>query len=241
MSARTAATGVLAAPAERVVMDSGEIRLLQGRLGLVIGVPHAGFEEFTEVMGERLARLAGVSAVIATGFAGARTGGVRLNVNRPTEGARLPPGAEPVTERARRVHQAYATLVRRAAGGPLALYVELHGNTRRASAGRLEVATAGIDARLARRLKETFRHARDRALAAEADLPAPDFWIEPVDPIHFRATSARRWPPFAEAAWVLHVELPHAARVPATARELYVGVLAELLEIAREAAGLSRD
>jgi len=189
-------------------------------------------------MGVRLARLSGSGAVIATGFAGSRTGGVRLNVNRPTEGARLAPGAEPITPRAARVHEAYVALVRRAARGPLALYWELHGHRRRACAARVEVATAGIDAPLARRLKEGFRAARDRSLGGRPGLPALELSIEPVDRIHFRASAARRWPPFTEAASVLHVEFPHAARVSPAARKLYVGLLAEVLELARDAMGL---
>jgi len=228
------ARGLGAAPG-RVVLPEGELRLIPGRPGVVIGVPHGGFEEFTALIGERLGRLTGAGAVIATGFAGARTGGVRLNVNRPTEGARLSPGAESVTPRARRVHDAYAALVRRAARGPLALYVELHGYTRRASAVHLEVATAGIGPRLACRLKARYRLARERSPAGGRELPGVDLLIEPVDRVRFRATAARRWPPFREASAVLHIELPPEARLPAAAREFAVGLLAEVLRVAAEA------
>lgn len=229
-----AARGVGAAP-ERVALPEGEFRLIPGRPGVVIGVPHGGFEEFTGLIGERLGRLTGAGAVIATGFAGARTGGVRLNVNRPTEGARLPPGAEPLTARARRVHDAYAALVRRAARGPLALYVELHGYTRRASVVHLEVATAGIGPGLARRLKARYRLAWERSLNGRRELPGLDLLIEPVDRVRFRATAARRWPPFREASAVLHIELPPEARLPAAARESSIGLLAELLRVAAAA------
>lgn len=211
-------------------MDHGEFRLVTGRPGVVIGVPHGGFEEFTALMGKRLARLTGAGAVIATGFAGSRTGGIRLNVNRPTEGAHLAPSAEAVTPRAVRVHDIYVALVRRVARGPLALYVEIHGHRRPGCAERVEVATAGVDAPLARRLKARFRAARDRRLDGWPGLPALELAIEPVDPIHFRASAARRWPPFREAASVLHVELPPAARVNSAARRVYVGLLVEILK-----------
>jgi hypothetical protein len=188
----------------------GEIRTRAGRRGVVIGVPHGTFDEATDEIGARVAALTGAGAVIATGFCAPWTGGGRVNVNRPTEGASLPPSAERVTARALAVHAAYLARVRATATGPLHVYCEVHGNSRPLTADRIEVATAGVDARLARRLKRAAGHALhalDTACGVELRL-----CLEPVDALHFTASSARRWLPFADARRVLHVELPRVVR-----------------------------
>jgi hypothetical protein len=167
--------------------------------------------------------------VIATGFCGRRTGGVRVNVNRPTEGVGPEEGGERATARARAVHAGYVERVRLLATGRLRIYCEVHGNRQPATAERIEIATAGIDAAAARRIRDVVRvplAALGTRCGAGLTLA-----IEPDDRLHFTASSARRWPPFAEAARVLHVELPRVARRP-EARELAAVLVAALLTAA---------
>ncbi|MGH7322164.1 MAG: hypothetical protein ACRELA_21435 [Candidatus Rokuibacteriota bacterium] len=212
----------------------GEFRTIPGRPGVVVGVPHGTFDAATDEIGASVAALTGAGAVIATGFCASRTDGIRLNVNRPTEGASLTPTAEAVTARARAVHAAYVARVRAVASGPLAVYCEIHGNSRPIAAGRIEVATAGVDATLATRLKQA-AHEAERRLKAVC---GSGLWlcVEPTDRLHFTASSARRWPPFVEASRVLHVELPRVTRanpVAAKAAAALVAVLIAAVEAAR--------
>jgi hypothetical protein len=184
----------------------GELAARAGRVGVVVGVPHGTFDEGTDEIGTRVMAWTGAGGVIATGFCGPRTGGVRLNVNRPTEGA----VAERVTERARAVHTAYVERVRGVAGGVLRAYCEIHGNRQLATAQRIEVATVGVDGVLACQLRDASRVALG-ALRVGCGIELC-LAIQPEDDLHFSASSARRWPPFADAGRVLHVELPRAAR-----------------------------
>jgi len=211
----------------------GELTARPGRAGVVVGIPHGTFDEGTDEIGARVMRLTGAGGVTATGFCGRRTGGVRLNVNRPTEGAGLDAVAERVTDRARAVHAAYLKGVQAASRGVLRVYCEIHGNRRPISAERIEIATAGVDGALARRLRDASRTPL-AALGVDCGMGL-DLAIEPEATLHFTASSARRWPPFVDAARVLHVELPRVARVgPArAAAALLVATLVTALEIMR--------
>src|SRR5207249_9148764 len=72
--------------------------------------------------------------------------GRRYQVNRPMEGVPGRPAAQEVSsDGARRVYEAYEQRVRAVAQGPLAFYVEIHGNNRREAAQRIEIATVGTD------------------------------------------------------------------------------------------------
>lgn len=221
-----------AAPA--LVRALGELRTLWGRQGVVVGVPHGTFDAATDRIGARVARLTGAGALIATGFCAARTAGVRLNVNRPTEGASRRVSEETSTGRAIAVHAAYLRRVRAAARGPLGLYLEVHGNSRPLTAARIEVATAGIDRRMANRLKEA-THRAVATLGEAAGVPLA-LSIEPVDALHLTASAARRWPPFSEARRALHVELPRAARRRVAAEAAAAELIAVLLTVAEEGA-----
>lgn len=190
----------------------GDFTTIPGRTGVVIGIPHGTFDQGTDEIGARVTALSGAAGVIATGFCGRRTGGVRLNVNRPTEGMSVAGATERLTPRARAVHAAYLCRVRATAAGALRVYCEIHGNGRPITAERIEVATAGVDVALARRL----RAAAGDPLRALGDACGVDLGlaIEPDGALHFTASSARQWPPFADAGRVLHVELPRIARAP---------------------------
>jgi hypothetical protein len=196
---------------------------------MVVAAPHGTSDPRTAEIAEEVARRTGFGLVIATGFALApeTPGGParRYQVNRPLEGVPgRPPDQEVATEGARRVYQAYEGRVRDAAQGPVAFYAEIHGNIRQESAGRIEIATVGIDEGQARKLRALLELIRDAHLQGTPAAPRLEVLIEPADP----GLGILRLP-----ARALHVELPHAARQEW--RHVYAAILAEFL---REAVAL---
>ena len=79
-----------------------------------------------------------------------------------------------------------------AAQGPLRLYVEVHGNARAESAGRLEIATVGVSRDDAWRPKTLLELIRDARLPAEGDVPRLDVWMEPIDSLWYTASAAKQ-------------------------------------------------
>jgi hypothetical protein len=213
-------------PAPRTA--DGAVHAEKGRAGLVIAAPHGTTDAATDVIGRDLARLSGFGLVVATGYAHLDAEGRRYNVNRPTEGV---PGAaarlEVETAPARRVYDLYRRRVTEAAQGPLRLYVEVHGNARSESAGRLEIATVGLSRDDAWRLKTLLELIRDARLPADGDVPRLDVWMEPVDALWYTASAAKQSGLMGRTSVAMHIEMPRAART--TYRELYTTVLADFL------------
>lgn len=216
------------APAPRAAAPGGAVQVEKGRAGLVIAAPHGTSDTATDVIGRDLAKLTGWGLVIVTGYTHLDAEGRRYNVNRPTEGV---PGTaarlEVETEPARQIYQAYRRQVAEAAQGPLRLYVELHGNGRQESAGRLEIATVGVGRDDAWRLKTLLELIRDSRLPPEGDVPRLDVWIESLDPLWYTASAAKQSGLLGQVTLALHIEIPHAART--THREAYTTVLADFL------------
>lgn len=206
----------------------GRIEVRTGRPGLVIAAPHGTSDRATDVMGRELAKLTGFSLVVVTGYTHVDAAGRRYNVNRPTESE---PGAaarqEVETEPARQVYRTYRRQVADAAQGPLRLYVEVHGNGRQESAGRVEIATVGVSRDDAWRLKTLLEMIRDARLPADGDVPRLDVWMEPQDALWYTASAAKQSGILAQTRLALHIELPRAART--TYREAYTTVLADFL------------
>lgn len=216
------------APAPRAPAAGGAVQVEKGRPGLVIAAPHGTSDSATDVIGRDLAKLTGWGLVVVTGYNHLDAEGRRYNVNRPTEGV---PGTaarlEVETEPARQIYQAYRRQVAEAAQGPLRLYVELHGNGRKESAGRLEIATVGVGRDDAWRLKTLLELIRDSRLPPEGDVPRLDVWIEALDPLWYTASAAKQSGMLGQATLALHIEIPRAART--THREAYTTVLADFL------------
>lgn len=213
--------------------DSAEIpregvHVEKGRPGLVIAAPHGSSDTATDVLGRELAKLTGFSLVVATGRANLDGEGRRYNVNRPTESV---PGVaarlEVETEGARQVYQAYRRHVTEAAQGALRFYVEVHGNSRQESAGRVEIATVGVSREGAWRLKTLLELIRDSRVPPEGDVPRLEVWVEALDPVEYTAAAAKRSGILAQTPLALHIELPRVART--THREAYTMVLADFL------------
>lgn len=216
------------APAPGPAAARGTFSVERGRPGLVIAAPHGTSDTATDVIGAELARLTGWSAVVARGFSHLDPAGRRLNVNRPTES--VPgeaPGLEARTPAAREVFDAYRTHLEAVSRGPLRLYVEVHGNGRQESAGRIEIATVGLTRDEAWRLKVLLELVRDVHARSREGLPRLGVLVEPLDPLHYTASAAKAQGVLKAAARALHIELPRAART--TYREAYTALLADFL------------
>lgn len=210
----------------------GYLAVRPGRPGVVIAAPHGTSDPRTGDIASELARRTGFGLVVATGFSvEADTGtaaGRRYQVNRPLEGVPgRPPGEETATPGARRVYEVFVERVREAAQGPLAFYTEIHGNNRRASVGRIEIATVGVDPDQAARLRTLLGLVRDAHLGAHPEAPRLEVLVEPADDVLYAASGAKRLGILQHPERALHIELPRAAR--ADWREVYTTILADFL------------
>jgi hypothetical protein len=216
----------------------GHIATRLGRAGFVVAAPHGTSDANTGEIAAELARRTGFGVVIATGFAlepdSREQPGRRYEVNRPSEGVPgRPPGEEVRTGPGRRIYQAYERSVREVAQGPLRLYVEVHGNNHRESASRIEIATVGVDADFAARLRALLELIRDAHLRGAPGVPRLQVLIEPADMLRYTASGAKGDGILRIPERALHIELPKAARVDV--RDAYTAILADFL---REAAAL---
>jgi hypothetical protein len=129
--------------------------------------------------GRRGARRLGAGYVVARGFTVDRT---RINVNRPAEGGGLTCARESHTTRAKDVYDRYARLVSTAAAGrPLRLYVEVHGNSNPRAAQRVEIATTGISVAEAQGLRDGYPPMVARTRGHAPAYPDLALLVEPVE------------------------------------------------------------
>ncbi len=221
--------GCASIPAEREIPAArGRFVTVPGRAGLVIGAPHGGSDDGTDRISQEVAKRTGFGLVLATGFAKLDSAGRRFSVNRPTEGVPgRSPGEEVYTEDARLVYDAYVQWVNEVARGPIRLLVELHGSARAESAGRVEIATVGIDRQQAWQLRTLFELIRDAHLRAWPETPRLEVLVEPIDRLRLSATGAKQIGVLRLPQEALHIELPKAARTQG--RAAYAEILAEFL------------
>lgn len=225
---------------QRVVLDTeperppagGDIVSKPGRPGVVVAAPHGASDVGTGDIAAELARRTGFGLVVAAGFTieadTTERPGRRYQVNRPFEGVPgRPPSEETSSAEARRVYDTWERRVRETAGGTLALYAEIHGNNRRETADRIEIATVGIDAELARRLRTLFELIRDAHLRGQAEAPRLTVLMEPADPVFYAASSTKRAGILRLPQRGLHIELPRSART--SWRTVYTAILADFL------------
>ena len=210
----------------------GHIAARPGRPGFVVAAPHGSSDAQTGEIAAEVARRTGFGLVVASGFnleADTRERpGRRYQVNRPFEGTPSRPPAEDVaSDGARRVYEAYEQRVRQIAQGPLRFYTEIHGNNRRESAGRIEIATVGVDAEFAQRLRALAELVRDAHLRGQTQAPRLDVMVEPADPVFYAASGAKRDGILKLPERALHIELPKTARVEY--RELYTAIVADFV------------
>jgi hypothetical protein len=213
-------------------MPRGDIAVRPGRAGLVVAAPHGSSDAQTAEIAAEIARRTGFGLVVATGFNlepdTREHPGRRYQVNRPYEGVpSRPPSEDTASDGARVVYETFERHVREIAQGPLRFYTEIHGNNRRESAGRIEIATVGVDREYAQRLRALCELIRDAHLRGHAGAPRLDVLVEPADPIFYAATGAKRDGILTVPERALHVELPTVARVEF--RELYTAILADFV------------
>jgi hypothetical protein len=196
---------------ERVRHALGEFEYLPGPNAILITAPHGTYDANTPQIAIGAARQLGAGYLAAWRFA--TPDKVRLNVNRPTEGALLACSQEPQTERAKEVYDLYSGLVAKAAPGGMRLYVEIHGNSNPKTAQNLEVATVGVTAAQAQALKDGYAALLAEARGRVRDFPELALLIEPLDRIYWAAACAKRYGVFGKQPG-LHFEFPRAAREP---------------------------
>jgi hypothetical protein len=210
----------------------GHIATRPGRAGMVVAAPHGSSDSHTAEIAAEVARRTGFGLVVATGFNlepdTREQPGRRYQVNRPYEGApSRPPSEDIASDGARVVYDSFERNVRETSQGPLRFYAEIHGNNRRESAGRIEIATVGVDREYAQRLRTLCELIRDAHLRGHAGAPRLDVLVEPADAIFYAATGAKRDGILKMPERALHVELPKVARVEF--RDVYTAILADFV------------
>lgn len=210
-----------------VLPRAGPLVSQNGRPGLVIGAPHGMSDAETERMSSELARRTGFGLVVAR-YGDLDSGRRRLNVNRPTEGTQGgSPSEEVSTAEARQVYEAYVGRVKEVAQGPLNLYVEVHGNVRKESAGSIEIATVGVSREEAWMLKTLLELIRDAHLGGKPEIPSLQILVEPPDRLYYTASAVKQSGILTLPQRAIHIELPRVART--LGREAYTDVLADFL------------
>jgi len=184
------------------VRGAGAFQVRTGRPGIVIGVPPGQSDADIDAVARELASRTGFGLVV-----------VRDSAARQQS-----------HEDAASASETYRRLVADAAQGPLRLYVEIRSDGDRASAGRVQVATTGLSADDAWRLKTLFELIRD----ARVQKPTPRLEML-VESRTANLQTVQVWaPPGALGAQRgVRIDLPLAAR--ATYRETYVNVLTAFL------------
>ena len=103
---------------------------------------------------------------------------------------------------------AYERRVRETARGPLVFYVEIQGESRAESADRIEIATVGVDAEQAQKLRTLLELVRDAHLRARASGLRLAVRVEPADPVFYADSGAKRTGILRLPQRALHIELP---------------------------------
>ena len=170
----------------------------------ILAAPHGHYDRHTGDIVDAVCGRVGWNCLVARGF---RTDRDPLNVNRPTEGVGLAPREERHTDRAARVFDRYRAAWQALGGADAALYVEVHGNSRAESAGRLEVAVVGIAGDALAALECLLASA-----LARAGLDALEPWVEGRRRIWFRARSTKWYGILSDTPHALHLEFPRRVR-----------------------------
>ncbi len=125
------------------------------------------------------------------------------------------------------MYEAFVGRVREVAQGPLNLYVEVHGNLRKESAGSIEIATVGVSREEAWMLKALLELIRDAHLGGKPEIPRLQILVEPLDRLYYAASAVKQVGILTLPQRAIHIELPRVART--LEREAYTDVLADFL------------
>ncbi len=189
----------------------------------LIAAPHGEYDENTGELVYDFCEQVRWDCLIAEGF---RDEKAMINVNRPTEGARL--SETRFSESAAVVYAKYVHRIRRLSPKVL-FYVEIHGHDHSGLTNTVDIATVGISHSQAVFIHDTLTQAFE-----EQGLSALDVRLDALEPIHYNATHARRFGVLSFISPALHIELPHSTRHEHRAR--VVNALGKALpRVARDA------
>jgi hypothetical protein len=218
---------------ERLVHAFGEFESFPSSIGVMIAAPHGTFDASTAPLAIAAARRLGAGYVVARRFT---INGTRINVNRPTEDAFVACARERRTARAKEVYDLYTRTVSTAAAGrPLRLYVEIHGNSDFRTAQMIEIATTGISRGQAQSVSDEYPAMLARVRKLMPAYPEIALRIEPLDRVVFVAACVKSVGIAATdlVPRALHIELPRSAR----AKESQDGTALLITDIVRELLG----
>ena len=124
----------------------GNFEVIDKNSSTVLAAPHGSSDINTGAILSNTCKRGGFSCVIAAGFT---SKGIRINVNRPTEGVGIKSTKEPRTARATKVYNSYKNQITQVASPVLNLYIEVHGS----GVDGIEVALHNINTNEAKLIK----------------------------------------------------------------------------------------
>lgn len=168
----------------------------------LIAAPHGTFDAHTADIAETVCASLDWNCVTARGYV---VNGVRINVNRPTEGANLSSANEIRSERAACVyeyfHHAAQQLLNEA---QTTLYVEIHGAS---SIQDIEIATIGLSQDQVSLMKATLQSAWNAQNGSSRRIK-----MEPLDVISLTASANKAIGMMSRYQPAIHIELPFGMR-----------------------------
>lgn len=178
---------------------------------ILIAAPHGEFDGGTHEITDPLCRALASECMITRAF---QESGVRLNVNRPTEGARLACENEQWTPNGTLVYDIYRNeLQRRIDRNDLRLLVEIHGSHESldyGTTGMLQIATKGLTLEEAQYVKMVFEAVRIEVDGAEN----LEVMVEGVDKLDLTAGCSKQIGSLGVAPKAIHIELSQHLRDP---------------------------
>lgn len=159
----------------------GSFNVFNKSSSTVLAAPHGTYDINTgEILSKVCLRIE-LSCVIATGFA---PKGVRINVNRPTEGVGIRSTKEPKTTRAKKVYKSFKKHVSNVAVHNLKLYIEVHGS----GVNGIEVALHNISRGEARIIKKIIKEEWSK----QSSIPIP-IKVQGVDRIKMVGNAVKKF------------------------------------------------
>ena len=180
----------------------GTIGVLDHDSDYLLAAPHGTFDLYTADITEAVCSSLEWNCLTARGYV---VDGVRINVNRPTEGANLSSSNEPKTDRAACVYEYYVFQAESMlSAAQTRLYVEVHGAS---SIQHVEIATIGLSLEQTTQLKTTFQHEWNAV-----GLSSRTIKVEPNDSISLTASASKSFGMMSRGMPSVHIELPRAMR-----------------------------